>query len=75
MPVKQFGVVGVFGIGQGFEEVLEGGRRSSLRDHPWREFIDPVDLMLDDAVEEIRQPGLRVGAVELGGLDQGAGHV
>ena len=41
---------------------------------PRQELIDPVDLVIGDAVEHIGQPGLRVDTVKLGGFDQGVGY-
>ena len=38
---------------------------------PWEQLINPVDLVVCDAAEGIGEPGLRIDAVELGGLNQG----
>ena len=40
---------------------------------PWEQFVVTGDLVVSEAAEDIREPGLRVDVVELGGLDQGVG--
>ena len=40
---------------------------------PGQQFVQPSDLVIGDAAEDISQPCLRIDAVELGGFDQGVG--
>jgi hypothetical protein len=41
---------------------------------PRQEFVDAIDRMIGDAGENVGEPGLRVDAVELGGLDERIHH-
>lgn len=38
-----------------------------------QQFVEPVDLVIMDAVEDVSEIGLRIEAVEFGGLDDGHG--
>jgi hypothetical protein len=38
---------------------------------PWKQLINSVDLVVCDAAQGIGEPGLRIDAVQLGGLNQG----
>ena len=40
---------------------------------PRHELIEAVDFVVCDALQDPAQPGLRVDAIEFGGLDQGEG--
>ena len=40
---------------------------------PRHEIVEPINLVIGDAAKDVGQPGLRIDAVELGGLDQGVG--
>jgi len=40
---------------------------------PRKQFVDLVDLVVRDAVENVGEPCLRINAVQLGGFDQGEG--
>jgi hypothetical protein len=43
---------------------------------PGQQLVDPIDLVVGDAAQDIGQPGLQIDAVKLCGLDQrlGNGH-
>ncbi len=41
---------------------------------PWEEFIDPVDLVVGDATENIGQPSLGIDGVEFSRLNQSVGN-
>ncbi len=38
---------------------------------PGQQFVEPGDLVIGDAAEDVGQPGLGIDAVEFGGLNQG----
>jgi len=40
---------------------------------PGQELVEPRDLVIGDAAENIGEPSLRIDAVQLGGLDQRIG--
>jgi len=40
---------------------------------PWQEIIDAGDLVVWKAGKRVGEPGLRIDAIQLGGLDQGIG--
>jgi hypothetical protein len=40
---------------------------------PRQEFVQPVDLVIMDTVENVGETGLWIDAVQLGGLDDGHG--
>ena len=78
VPVPDFGtlcrrqnklaVVGLTGKRLAFPPLTRSGLEV-----PGRQFVDPVDLVVGDAGEDVGQPDLRIDAIELGGLDQGVG--
>lgn len=41
---------------------------------PRQQVVDPGDLVIGDAGEDICEPGLRINAVEFSGLDQRVGN-
>jgi len=45
--------------------------RSGLSVPPRHQFVQTVDLVVGDAVEDIGQPCLRINAIQLGGINQG----
>ncbi len=53
------------------------GRRRPLRSvlsvTPRHQFVDPIDLVIGDAAENVGEPCLRINAVQLHGLDQRIG--
>ena len=48
---------------------LTGRDGCKRRPIPWQQLIQPVNLMVVDAVENISKIGLRIEAVQLGGFD------
>lgn len=50
-----------------------GGLISDRFPVPRQQLVDPVDLVIVDAVEDIGEVGWRIEAVELGGLNYGHG--
>lgn len=40
---------------------------------PGQQLVDPDDLVVGDAAEDVGEPGLRIDSVQLGALDQGVG--
>lgn len=37
---------------------------------PWKQLVEPVDLVIMDAVKDVSQPGLRIETAHLGCLDE-----
>ena len=48
-----------------------GGKSARSTPLPGQEFVDPPRRMIGQPSEDIGEPGARIDAVELGGLDQG----
>ena len=38
------------------------------------QLVQPVDLVVGNAAENIGEPGLRINAIEFGGFDEGVGN-
>ena len=41
---------------------------------PGQQPVDPIDLVVSDAAQDIGQPSLWINAIELGGFDQRVGN-